>query len=286
MRDAVLAEVLGDGLQMSSRGCRSAEPTAVRYHRRVEIIPAIDIRGGRCVRLTQGDYARETVFGVDPVAMAQHWASEGAGRLHVVDLDAAREGRPVNDAVIRRIIDETELKVQVAGGMRPAAAIDRWAQTGADRIVVGTLAVEEPDAIEAAVRRYGERIVIAIDAREGRVAVRGWLETSKLTVGDVVREMARRGVRRFICTDISRDGMMQHPDFDRIAETVALVREACPAPAGEPVPLICSGGVPAVEDVVRLADYGVEGVIIGRALYDGSIDLGGALRALAVGDDW
>ncbi|MBF6600006.1 MAG: 1-(5-phosphoribosyl)-5-[(5-phosphoribosylamino)methylideneamino] imidazole-4-carboxamide isomerase [Dehalococcoidia bacterium] len=287
----------------------------------MELIPAIDIRGGRCVRLVQGDFARETVFGDDPLALAQRWAGEGATRLHVVDLDAAREGRPVNAAIVARIIAETGVPVEVAGGPRGAADFDRWADAGADRIVTGTLAVEQPDVVEAAARRYPGRIAVAIDARDGRVAVRGWVETSDRTVAAVMRDMAARGIEHFIYTDIRRDGTMQHPDFDafaRVLESAALparrrpaqetpadamddassgastardvdARPSEPSPAGAAshgrgsvaAPVIFGGGITSIEDVARLAaDFDIEGVIIGRALYDGRLDLRAAQHAI------
>jgi phosphoribosylformimino-5-aminoimidazole carboxamide ribotide isomerase len=252
----------------------------------MDIIPAIDIRGGRCVRLVQGDYDRETVFGVDPIAMAMHWASQGATRLHVVDLDAAKEGRPVNDAIIRRIVMEAQIPVQVAGGVRDHAAIHRWADCGADRIVVGTLAVEQPGEVERAMVKHRDKIAVAVDARGGKVAVKGWLETSALPVAAFIRDMAARGVRRFIYTDIDRDGMMEHPDFDELGAIAAVVGEVTAHAADAPAPLILGGGITSVEDIVALSQYDVEGVITGRALYDGRIDLRAAQRALAVGDDW
>jgi phosphoribosylformimino-5-aminoimidazole carboxamide ribotide isomerase len=252
----------------------------------MDVIPAIDIRGGRCVRLVQGDYARETVFGDDPVAMALHWASLGARRLHVVDLDGAKERRPVNDALVRRIIDECGVPVQVSGGMGDARTVDGWVEAGAARVVVGTLAVEEPEAVEGAVRRHGERIALAIDAREGKAAVKGWLETSDTPVEEFIRGMAARGVRHFIYTDISRDGMMASADLSPVGRLAALVRDACGTPAGETSPLVFGGGITTVDDIVALAEHDIEGVIVGRALYEGSIDLQAAQRALAVGDDW
>ena len=259
----------------------------------MDIIPAIDIRNGKCVRLVQGDYDRETVFGVDPIAMAVHWASQGATRLHVVDLDAAKDGRPVNDAIIRRIVMEAQIPVQVAGGVRDHAAIHRWADCGADRIVVGTLAVEQPAEVERAMVKHRDKIAVAVDARGGKVAVKGWLETSALPVAEFIRDMAARGVQRFIYTDIDRDGTMQHPDFDELGAIAAVVSDAVagsatrPAhPAEAPSPLILGGGITSVEDIVALSQYDVEGVITGRALYDGRIDLRAAQRALAVGDDW
>ena len=252
----------------------------------MEIIPAIDIRGGKCVQLVQGDYARETVYGVDPLAMAQHWEGQGARRLHIVDLDAAREGRPVNDAVIRRIVSEIDIPVQVAGGVRDHDAIHRWAEAGADRIVIGTLAIEKPAEVERAMVKHGDRIAIAVDARGGKAAVQGWLQTSETTVEEFVRGMAAAGVRHFIYTDISRDGTLGHPDFDTLPEIVALVRGAVPAEGDAPAPLVYSGGVTAVEDVEALAQHDLEGVIVGTALYDGRIDLRAAQRALSTGDDW
>jgi phosphoribosylformimino-5-aminoimidazole carboxamide ribotide isomerase len=252
----------------------------------MEIIPAIDIRGGRCVRLEQGDYGRETVFGVDPVAMAVHWVAQGATRIHVVDLDAAREGRPVNDAVIRRIVAEAGVPVQVAGGVRDHAAIHRWADAGADRIIVGTLAVEQPDEVERAVLRHRDKIAVSVDARGGKVAVKGWLQTSELSVEQFVRDMASRGVRRFIYTDIDRDGMMAHPDFAELGAVARLVASATDGGRDSPAPLVLGGGVTSVDDIVALSEFEIEGVITGRALYDGRIDLRAAQRALAVGDDW
>lgn len=245
----------------------------------MDIIPAIDIRAGRCVQLVQGDYGRETVFGDDPVAMARRWVEQGARRLHVVDLDAAKEGRPVNDAIVRRIVSEAAVPVQVAGGVRDAASIQRWADAGASRIVIGTLAVEQPDAIAAAVIEHGNKIAVAIDVRDGKVATKGWLETSGMATEEFVQAMVQRGVRHFIYTDISRDGMLQHIDFaapKRMLEVLA----GTPAGAG----LIYSGGVTSIEDVVALNQYGLEGAIIGTALYDGRIDLGEALDVLVTGD--
>ncbi len=251
----------------------------------MDLIPAIDIRGGRCVRLVQGDYGRETIFGDDPLAMAQRWAAQGARRLHVVDLDAAKEGRPVNATLVARIIAETGARVQVAGGPRDGAAFDRWAEAGADRIVTGTLAVEQPEVVEAAAKRHPGKIAAAVDAREGRVAIRGWLQTSDVRVGDFIRDMARRGVAHFIYTDISRDGMMQHPDFEAFARV--LDDGGLRPHDGEEAPVTYSGGITSVEDIRRLAaEFSIEGVIVGRALYDGRIDLRAAQRALAAGDDW
>ena len=251
----------------------------------MDVIPAVDIRGGKAVRLVQGDYDRETVFGDDPVDVARRWAALGASRLHIVDLDAAREGRPVNAPIIERIIREAGVRVQVAGGPRDAAAFDRWADAGADRIVTGTLAVREPDVVEAAARRHLGKIAAAVDARDGRIAIKGWIETSDVTVPAFMRDMAARGVEHFIYTDISRDGTMRHPDFPAFARVLA--GAGLPPDADGAQRVIYSGGVTALEDIERLAsEFNIEGVIVGRALYDGSIDLHAALRAVASGDDW
>ena len=245
----------------------------------MELIPAIDIRGGRCVRLVQGDYDRETVFGDDPLAMARRWVTEGATRIHVVDLDAAKEGRPVNAGLIARIIAKTGARIEVAGGPRSAGDFDRWAEAGADRIVTGTLAVEQPDVVEAAAKRHPGRIAVAVDARDGRVATRGWLQTSEIAVAELIRRMRARGIERYIYTDISRDGTMAHPDFD----TFARVLEDAGF-AGYEAPVVFGGGITSTEDLEQLARaFTIEGVIIGRALYDGRIDLGSAIERLEAG---
>jgi len=245
----------------------------------VELIPAIDIRGGRCVQLVQGDYGREKVYGDDPVAMAARWTSLGAKRLHVVDLDAARAGRAVNDGVVRRIIEEAGVPVQVSGGVRNVAGIDGWVAAGAMRVIIGTLAVEQPGAVTEAVQRHGDRIAVAVDARDGRAAVKGWTEDSETPVDGFIREMARRGARHFIYTDIARDGMLQHLDFAALRRALATI-----ADTGTASTLIYSGGVTAVEDVVALSEYELEGAIVGTALYDGRMDLELALAALATGN--
>lgn len=246
----------------------------------MELIPGIDIRGGKCVRLVQGDYARETVFGDDPVAMAARWAREGADRLHVVDLDGARERRPVNDAVVRQIIEGVAIPVQVAGGMRDAAVIDAWMAAGADRVVVGTLAAEDPDAVAASIERHGsERIAIAVDVKGGEAATAGWMRSSGVAAHDFVRDLASRGARKFVYTDVQRDGIAGHLDYDALRALIAALEDT-----GAPSRLIYSGGVSSIADVVALNEYDLDGVIIGRALYDGSIDLGFAKRALVTGD--
>lgn len=247
----------------------------------MDIIPAIDIRGGKCVQLQQGDYERETVYGVDPVAMAQHWHAQGATRLHIVDLDAAKEGRPVNDAVIRRIVTQFrgDVQVQVAGGVRDHNTIHRWIETGADRVVVGTLAVEHPELVEKAMEKHQDKVAVAVDAKGGKAATRGWLATGDQPVGDFMGDMARRGVRHFVYTDTARDGMLQHVDFAGLRDVLGVL-----ASTGAASTLVYSGGVTSIEDVVALSTYDVEGCIVGTALYDGRLDLDLAIQALATGD--
>ncbi len=236
----------------------------------MEIIPAIDLRGGRCVRLVQGDYHRETVFSEDPAATAQRWAVEGAPRLHVVDLDAAREGRPVNDAAVRAIIDAVSVPVQVAGGVRDLDAVDRWLAAGAGRVVLGTAAVRDPDLAAEAARRHGERILVSIDGRDGYFAAEGWREQTDQRVEDLLRRLFDAGVQRFIYTDIAVDGTLTSPNFNAVA---ALVQAT-------PAKLIAAGGVAEVAHLLRLAELGVEGAIVGRALYEGRVRLPEALAAV------
>jgi phosphoribosylformimino-5-aminoimidazole carboxamide ribotide isomerase len=219
------------------------------------------------VRLYQGDYARETVFSHDPVAVARRWAGEGAARLHLVDLDGAREGRPVNQRVIAKIVRAVSMPVQVGGGVRDMAAIEELLAAGAERAILGTAAVREPDLVREACARYGERIVVSVDAWEGRAATEAWRETSELGAEDLMRAMIELGVRRFVYTDIARDGTMTEPNFAAYRSAVKAVQAA----------IIASGGVASLEHLRRLASIGVEGAIVGRALYDGRVALREAL---------
>jgi phosphoribosylformimino-5-aminoimidazole carboxamide ribotide isomerase len=235
----------------------------------MKVIPAIDIRGGRCVRLYQGDYARETVFSDDPLLMAERWQKEGATRLHVVDLDGARAGRAVNSAVVERIVRAVDLPVQVAGGIRQIDVIGRYRDMGADRVVLGTAAIKDEPLVVNACALYGEAVVVSVDARGGRVATEGWREGSSETAEGLALRMAEIGVRRFVFTDIGRDGTMRGPNYGATARLVKAVD----------VPVIAAGGIASVEHVRRLAKTGVEGAIVGRALYDGSVSLSAALAA-------
>jgi phosphoribosylformimino-5-aminoimidazole carboxamide ribotide isomerase len=242
----------------------------------VEVIPAIDIRGGKCVRLEQGDYARETVFGEDPAAMAVRWEAAGATRLHVVDLDGARDGRPGNSDVIERVLGAVSVPVQVGGGIRDIATAERYLSAGADRVVLGTAAVKDQTTLVNAVALFRERVMVGVDARNGMVATEGWVETSDVRATDLVRRLSEFGVARIFYTDILRDAQLGGPNFDAIAE---MVRVAAELPS--PVSVIASGGISSVEDLRRLGTIGVEGAIIGKALYTGALDLGDALAAVA-----
>lgn len=238
----------------------------------MEIIPAIDIRRGRCVRLEQGDYARETVFADDPSVVADRWRKGGARMVHVVDLDGAREGRPVNVESVQRILRGVRVRVQLGGGIRDIATVQRYLHMGADRVVLGTAAVKDQTMLVNAVTLYRQQIVVGVDAREGVVVVEGWLQSSGVPARDLVRQLSELGVSRIVYTDVSRDGTLSGPNFPAIAEIVDF---AGTLPA--PVSVIASGGVSSLDHVTRLAALGVEGVIIGKALYTGAIDLRQAL---------
>lgn len=235
-----------------------------------EVIPAIDIRGGKCVRLFQGDYAQETVYG-DPIEMALHWETLGAPRLHVVDLDGAREKRPVNHALVLELARAVRIPVEVSGGIRTMETVRMWADAGVDRIQLGSAAVADPGLVRDAVAAFRDRVVVSIDCRDGEVMTNGWLDGSGIQVLDLARAMAAAGVVRIMVTDISRDGALAGPNLPLYGE---LVREL-------PVPVVASGGVGSNVDLVALARLGCEGVIVGKALYEGRVDLRQALEAVS-----
>ena len=236
----------------------------------MEIVPAIDIRGGRCVRLYQGDFGRETVFADDPVEVARRWQDEGAPRLHVVDLDGAREGWPMNADLVRRIVAAARVPVQVGGGLRDMAAIQRYLDTGVDRAVLGTAAVKDQALLAEALAEHGEKIVVAVDARVGVVAVEGWQEETQVAAVELVSELADLGVGRFIYTDALRDGTLLGPNFAAIESLVARVSAS----------INYAGGVSSIDDLVRLASLGLEGAIVGKALYTRDVVLREALEVL------
>lgn len=232
------------------------------------ILPAIDLRGGRCVRLRQGKYAQETVFGDDPAGMARRWVEQGARYLHLVDLDGARQGRPVNGDSVRRIVQATGVSCQVGGGLRNEQHVAEALGWGVSRVILGTRALLDPEGFEALCRRFPGRICLGIDARQGRVAIQGWERDSDMSALDLARRCASWPLAALIYTDISRDGMLEGPNVEATAELAAAV----------PVPVIASGGVTTLEDVERLAARGLRGCIIGRALYEGKLDLRAAIR--------
>lgn len=236
----------------------------------MEIIPAIDIKDGRCVRLYQGDFQQVTVYDDDPVAVAQRWVREGAQRLHLVDLDGARIGMPIHTDIIHAIVQSAGVPVQLGGGLRSIEAIERALELGVQRVIVGTAAVRDPDLIAYLVQQFGDAIAVAIDARNGMATTAGWTETATISAVDLLERMATLGVRRIIYTDISRDGTLSEPN---VAATGALVRPGGPA-------IIASGGISAIDHLRRLAAVGVEGAIVGRALYTGDLSLHEALAAL------
>jgi phosphoribosylformimino-5-aminoimidazole carboxamide ribotide isomerase len=234
----------------------------------VQILPAIDLRGGRCVRLRQGDYAQETVFSDDPAAMARRWVEAGAAFLHLVDLDGAKEGRPVNGASVRAIVEAASVPCQLGGGLRTEADIATALSWGVHRVVLGTRALQEPGWLEAVSRRWPGQVVLGIDARDGMVATHGWLEVSQRPALELARQCSGWPLAALVYTDISRDGMLAGPNLDALAEMAAAV----------PLPVIASGGVTSLDDVRALARRGLAGCIIGRALYEGHIDLKEAIR--------
>ena len=237
----------------------------------MDVIPAIDLRGGRCVRLLQGDYARETAYSEEPVAVARRWESLGAPRLHVVDLDGAREGAPRNQEVMARICREVSIPVEVSGGVRTLGAIAAALAYGATRVQLGSVAIKDPGLTRAAIARFGDAIVVSIDAKDGEVRTDGWLQGSNVRAIDLARELSAAGAARLMFTDIGRDGMLSEPNFDAYVELLGAVD----------CPVVASGGVSRIDHLVRLAALGCEGAIVGKSLYEEAFTLPDALAAVA-----
>ena len=242
----------------------------------MQIIPAVDIKNGRCVRLLQGRKDSETVFSDDPAAMAARWESEGARRLHVVDLDGAFEKRPRNVAAVREIVEKIEIPVQLGGGIRTMEAVEMYMDLGISYVILGTEAVENPNFVHEVSARYPGKIIVGIDARDGLVATQGWTETTKRQAVDVARSFEGFGLAGIVFTDIHRDGMQRGVNIEatrRLAESVS-------------IPVIASGGVSTLDDIKQLLPLeksGVEGVITGRALYSGGLDLKKAIEIASGG---
>jgi len=235
------------------------------------IFPAIDIRDGKCVRLTEGRFDQETIFADQPVEMAVRWANEGAEYLHVVDLDGALAGKPVNMAAIMSIIKAVNIPVQLGGGIRTLENIRECLVAGVQRVILGSIAVRCPELVAAACKQYGDRIVVGIDARDGQVAVEGWGVTGGISAEELAKRMAQVGVARIIYTDISRDGMLSGVN---VSATASLAQAAG-------IPVIASGGVGSIADIKAIRDAesaGIEGVIVGKAIYLGNVLLGDALK--------
>jgi phosphoribosylformimino-5-aminoimidazole carboxamide ribotide isomerase len=239
---------------------------------RVELWPAIDLRGGKCVRLLQGDYDRETVFGDDPVAMVRRFVAQGAKRLHIVDLDGAKAGRPVQADLIARMVAAAGVPCQLGGGIRSLETAKAYAAAGVARLVVGSVAIEQPALLEELATALPSRIVLGLDARDGRVAVRGWLETSPLTAVAVAQRHEGLPLAGIVYTDIATDGMLAGPNLAALEEMIRAVK----------LPVVASGGIATAEDLRQVARIGADGCIVGRALYDGGLSLADA--ALACGE--
>ncbi len=235
------------------------------------LLPAIDLKNGEAVRLEQGDMARATIFHRDPAEQARVFAAQGFEYLHIVDLDGAFAGKPMNAAAVERILAAVKIPVQLGGGIRDRATIDAWLDKGVRRVIIGTAAVRDPALVKAAARAYPGRIAVGLDARDGAVAVEGWAETSEISVLDIARRFEDAGVAAIIYTDIARDGMLRGLNLDA---TIALAEAVS-------IPIIASGGLASIEDVRALLTpraRKLEGAVVGRALYDGRLDAAAALR--------
>jgi phosphoribosylformimino-5-aminoimidazole carboxamide ribotide isomerase len=239
----------------------------------VILFPAIDLKDGEAVRLQQGDMARATVFSRDPAAQARAFAEQGFSYLHLVDLDGAFAGKPVNAAAVERILAAVTIPAQLGGGIRDRATIDAWLDKGIARVIIGTAAVRDPALVKAAARAYPGRVAVGLDARDGKIAVEGWSKTSALSAPDVARRFEDAGVAAIVYTDVNRDGMLQGLNLDA---TIALAQQIA-------VPVIASGGLASLADVRALLEpraQKLEGAIAGRALYDGRLDPAAALALL------
>jgi phosphoribosylformimino-5-aminoimidazole carboxamide ribotide isomerase len=231
------------------------------------LYPAIDIRGGRCVRLIEGDFDRETTYDSDPSSAARRWVEAGAEWLHVVDLDGAVEGRPINGRAIAQIRAAVDVPIQLGGGLRLLTDVEDAFSAGVDRVILGTIALQDPELVISAVARWDDRIAVALDARDGRLATDGWLGQSDARAVDVAQRLARSQVRHFIYTDIRRDGTLTGPNVQGLNELIEQVD----------ADVIASGGIASLDDIKAVATVGASGAIIGRALYDGRIDLAEAV---------
>lgn len=235
----------------------------------MQIWPAIDLRGGKCVRLQQGDYARETVFGNDPAEMARQWVDHGADCLHLVDLDGARDGTTANKDAVAAILNAVDVPCELGGGVRSEETITAWLDAGIARLVIGTKALKEPDWFRSMCEKYPDRLVLGIDASDGRVATDGWLDVSDVSATEMARRYANEPLAAIVYTDIATDGMMAGPNLAAMEEMNGAVE----------VPVVASGGVTTADDVRQLAQINMAGCIIGRSLYEGKLTIADAINA-------
>ncbi|MCA9247650.1 MAG: 1-(5-phosphoribosyl)-5-[(5-phosphoribosylamino)methylideneamino]imidazole-4-carboxamide isomerase [Planctomycetales bacterium] len=235
----------------------------------MQIWPAIDLRDGKCVRLVQGDYQREMIFGEDPAAMARQWVEQGAECLHLVDLDGAKEGRPRNLDAVRDILAAIDVPCELGGGIRDEATVEQLLELGVSRLVMGTAALKAPDRFREIVRRFPDRLVLGIDARGGQVATEGWLDNSETPAAELAQQFAGEPIAAIVYTDIARDGMLNGPNLEETRK----MRQATE------IPIVASGGVTTVADIAKLTQLDVAGAIVGRALYEGNLTLADALAA-------
>ena len=242
----------------------------------MRLIPAVDIKGGKCVRLTQGKADQETIYSHDPVSMACHWDEEGASLIHVVDLDGAFEGKPANTDLVKKIVNSSSASIQVGGGIRSLEAIETYVNFGVSRVILGTIALQNPQFVADACKKFPEKILVSIDARDGYAAVKGWVEASEKKATDLAQSLEVLGIAGFIFTDINRDGMMKGPNLESIRNFSESTR----------LSVIASGGVSRLEDIsnlLALKTFGVSGIIVGKALYDKKFDFKDALKLTYAG---
>ncbi len=229
----------------------------------MELFPAIDLIGGKAVRLVKGDYAQMTVYSDSPCDVAASFEKSGAKFLHLVDLEGARDGSQTNLPTIKEIIEKTGLFVEVGGGIRTLETVERYIEVGADRVIIGTAAVTDPEFLEAAVAKYGDKIAVGVDIKDGYVAIKGWTEKSEISCFDFCEKLAKLGVKTIICTDISKDGLLAGTNLELYRELGARFN----------MDITASGGVSSLDDVRKLAQMGMYGAILGKALYTGNINL-------------
>ena len=234
----------------------------------MNIIPAIDLIGGKAVRLLKGDYDKVTVYSDDPAAVAESFERAGAKYLHVVDLDGAKDGTTANFETIKKIIERTNLSVELGGGIRTLERVRQYIDVGVDRVIIGTAAVTDPDFLREAVKLYGEKIVVGVDIKDGFVAIKGWLEVSELSCKEFCKKLESLGVKTIICTDISKDGMMSGTNRELYRELYDEFK----------LNIIASGGVSSMDDISALSDMGLFGAIVGKAIYTGAIELSEAIK--------